>query len=300
MDMLNQKHLDLLFNYIKERHMIYKQKEIQKLVPPWTEDPILQKYKFTNVFRTLDPGTRYVLDFIFPQLKATSAYLGDVLFNLIIYRMFNKVQTFQIIGIQHLRTYSRENIEMPLRKIQENGESIFTNAFTVSGYSFVSFEKDKLARVSYLLSKIHKLVPQISEEIEIRKDSDTTYRLLKSLPGIGLFLAYQIAVDLGYWNSEYYDESIHVVAGPGCRAGINWIFTNRHNMTYEECIEYLVNIQAKKFQELGVDPKVLFEDQDDDQLNLMAMENCLCEISKYLKAFYNTGRPRNRYYIGQP
>ena len=39
----------------------------------------------------------------------------------------------------------------------------------------------------------------------------------------------------------------------------------------------------------------LFKDRKQKYLNLMAMENCLCEISKNLKEYYKVGRARNKY-----
>ena len=32
-------------------------------------------------------------------------------------------------------------------------------------------------------------------------------------------------------------------------------------------------------------------------INVMSLENCFCEISKYLKAHYGTGRPRVKYRV---
>ena len=43
---------------------------------------------------------------------------------------------------------------------------------------------------------------------------------------------------------------------------------------------------AKTFGALdGYDVEKLFKDREKPYLNLMAMENCLCEISKYLKVY---------------
>jgi len=64
---LNNKNFEIFWQYINQRHIIYKKKTIQKLSPPWTENKILNEYKFTNVFRDLDPGTKYVIDKIIPN-----------------------------------------------------------------------------------------------------------------------------------------------------------------------------------------------------------------------------------------
>jgi hypothetical protein len=62
-------------------------------------------------------------------------------------------------------------------------------------------------------------------------------------------------------------------------------------------MQWLVDDQERGFRDVGADPDQIFSDQDlrHRRLNLMAIENCLCEISKYLKAHHGTGRPRNRY-----
>ena len=44
------------FNFLNERHLIYLRKSRGEEYP-WTPDPILQKYKFTNVFRENDRTT---------------------------------------------------------------------------------------------------------------------------------------------------------------------------------------------------------------------------------------------------
>ena len=44
------------YNWINERHAIY-QRRVRGDQPPWTEDEILSKYKFTNPFRENDKVT---------------------------------------------------------------------------------------------------------------------------------------------------------------------------------------------------------------------------------------------------
>ena len=106
----------------------------------------------------------------------------------------------------------------------------------------------------------------------------------------------QIAVDLGYWKQRIFDENQFVVAGPGAKNGINRLIKDRKGMSYEQCIGYLCLVQKQWFKKIGVEMKELLSDRKVKALNLMSMENCLCEISKYLKVYYGEkGRPRNRY-----
>lgn len=47
--------LRTFFSFISKRHLIYKNRFVEKLEKPWTDDKILMDFKFTNVFRDLDP-----------------------------------------------------------------------------------------------------------------------------------------------------------------------------------------------------------------------------------------------------
>ena len=48
-----------LFAFANERHMIYRRREAGES-PPWTADPILCNYRFTNVYRELDRVTIWI------------------------------------------------------------------------------------------------------------------------------------------------------------------------------------------------------------------------------------------------
>ncbi|MEK6886440.1 MAG: nucleotide kinase domain-containing protein [Nanoarchaeota archaeon] len=283
---LNKENLKLFWKYVTERHNIYKKKKAGQ-VWPWTNDKILQTYKFTNVFRDLDSGTKYVIEKIILKSKTPE----NVIFNTIIYRIYNKINTSEKVGIQDAIKFDATEFEDRLRSIKDK---VFTNAFIVSGYSFIE-GKDKIAKTCKIINDVHSQIKEITESI-LLKNSENTFKTLKSIIGIGNFLAYQIAVDLGYWDREVFDESKFVVAGPGCKSGIDWLFESREGVSYEECIAYLCDIQKKGFEDIKVNINELFSDRKEKRLNLMAMENCLCEISKYLKALNGEGRPRNKYH----
>ncbi len=288
---LDYKNVDLFFRYISERHRIFKRKIIYKKPSPWTKDPILKKYKFTNVFRELDTGTRYVIEEIIPQCD----FPEKVIFNLIIYRLYNKIETFRVIGVQDPYKFNHKAIESELHKLKKLKIPVFTGAFTVSSYHWVNPNNDKISNTAELLSWIQDDIEVITRKIIEGENSEVTYKTLLNIKGIGHFLAYQIAVDIGYWNKDVFDESKFVVAGPGCRRGIDYIFQSKGDLNYEESISFIETFQDELFDRIDVNPQNLFSDRTERKLNLMAIENCFCEISKYLKAYYGEGRPRNLY-----
>jgi hypothetical protein len=48
-----------LFAFMKERHAIWERK-VAGQPKPWTQDPILQSYRFCNVYRELDTVTVWI------------------------------------------------------------------------------------------------------------------------------------------------------------------------------------------------------------------------------------------------
>ena len=287
---INKDNINLFWKYIIKRYNIYLKRKNNESYP-WTDDPILLKWKFTNVFREDDPGTIYVIDKIIPNFQND---FQNLLFNVIIYRLYNKINTMDYIGLQKIDTFDKQILEVRLRVLSIT-DKVFTNAFIVSSFAFISRDCDKIGRTCILLEKIRDMIPELSKNILENKDSEFTYNSLLGIPGIGKFLAYQIAVDLGYWNQEIFNEDECVVSGPGCISGIDKLFVDKGELNYEECIQHLCNIQKQGFLDNGYDMNELFKDRKQRYLNLMAMENCLCEISKYLKVYYKKGRARNKY-----
>ena len=74
-----------------ERHRIFLAKEAGK-PKPWTDDPIFQKYKFTNVFRELDRTTIFVRENIREPLFDDPELL---LFNVALFRQTGAAEGWQ-------------------------------------------------------------------------------------------------------------------------------------------------------------------------------------------------------------
>lgn len=175
---IHTENLKTFWQYIALRHSVYKKKNIELLPSPWTNDEILREYKFTNVFRDLDPGTRYVIEKIIPNVTK----LEDLLFNLIIYRLYNKPTTSDAVGWQEIGKYDRKIFEKKLKKLKESGEKIFTNAYMVSGYEQYANFGDKIGRTSKLLEDIVVMIPDIVVRIVKEQNSKITYEAIRSLP----------------------------------------------------------------------------------------------------------------------
>jgi len=85
------KHLDEFYSFMYERHMIWHRRFVKRLPPPWTKDPLLRDYKFTNVYRELDYGTLWYLSHVYPAPEVQRRPRLELVWRTLIYRLVNRV-----------------------------------------------------------------------------------------------------------------------------------------------------------------------------------------------------------------
>lgn len=295
-----------LYNFVKRRYIIHLRKDVLKLSPPWTFDEVLQRYRFTNVRREHDRETRWVIDNI---TSNHNLCYEDKLLNVILFRLYNQHETAELIsmpikfskwGLNWDSEWYRSLFQA--QEIINPSVRFFTPAFLTSGMKkFLGKETGEPYTPMRVLKFMEVLLrsPILSEIKRCRAQSDV-YRVLSKYRGIGEFLAYQIFVDYTYIKEFPFSENEYVVACIGCRKGLDLLFLDRAGMSDEECLFWLRdNIDRLFVSELGKDwdPKAVFWDlpEEDRCFNVMSLENCMCELSKYVRAKTGTGRPRRVY-----
>ena len=300
--------LQYFYHYIKERYSIHLKKDVIKQPYPWTKDPILQKFRFTNIFREQDTETRWVIENI---ANSKSLCYEDKLLNCILFRLYNRHDTATLIGLpikfSTLQSFDPEQYRAIFDKNRKTpSDTFFTGAFLVSGLknklkAYTPNEKldnNMEMRVLYFIKYLFdsKFVSKLLSCVTQQE----VYNFLCSLTGIGDFLAYQIFVDYTYILEFPFSENEFVVAGIGCKKGLDYLFADKDGMTYEECLFWLRNNIRQLFETFIGDkcsPKKLFIDLpwEDRHYNVMCLENCMCEFGKYMKTINKEGRPRQKY-----
>ena len=81
--------IENFYNWINERHAIY-QARVRGDSPPWTEDPILREYKFTNPFRENDRTTVWMRQNWTKPNDNKKA--GEIIFNCCMFRMIGTIE----------------------------------------------------------------------------------------------------------------------------------------------------------------------------------------------------------------
>ena len=83
------------------------------------------------------------------------------------------------------------------------------------------------------------------------------------------------------------------MSGPGCSLGLSYLFSYRDGLTDEELLFWLRDncpITKEWCEEHMTDLPM-----EERYMNVMSIENCLCELGKYMKTKLGVGRPRSRY-----
>lgn len=304
---VNPRNLLYLYNFITRRYKIHLRKDVLKKDPPWTKDEVLKEFRFTNVRREHDRETLWLIRNVTANPEVS---YEDKLMNCILFRLFNKHETSELISqpIRFNKRYDPEAYRAVFEAVEvtEPHFVFFTGAFITGGmkralkwYLPKGTEEDSMPmRVMKFMEYLYN--DGVVKKIKACKDQKAVYDLLRGYLGIGDFLAYQMFVDMTYIEEFPFSENEFTAAGPGCKMGLTFLFEDRDGMSYEECLFWLRENLGDLFQDVldkPWNPQELFKDlpEHDRCLNVMSLENCFCELSKYIRAKTNTGRPRKKY-----
>lgn len=291
-------HLEEFWGFIAERQRIWKRRFVDRSPPPWTYDPILQVNKFTNIYRELDPGTRYVQDAILEQ----AAPPEDTIFNVLLYRLIGRPISHQTVGFQKATSFNADSFIAKLRRLRDSGESVFTGAYMVSAYEHMG-GSDKIENVARLFAQLAPRMKEVTSKVQGAVDSEAAYRVLRDLEGFGDFLAFQALVDLRYPVQRLKGQRIvpfsndsWAKAGPGAVRGLRTLFAqSREGDSQLAQMRYLRDTQVEAFRVLGLDFPFLMDGNDPRKIDVSNIQNCLCEYYKYAKIKRGTGKARLSY-----
>lgn len=295
--------LDLFWTFVCERQLVWRRRNEDGLPPPWTEDVILQRERFTNVYRELDPGTQYVIN----QVLEFDAPKPDKVFNTMLYRLIGRAETHAALGFQYLDTFDPEIMEQRLRHIRDvEGKPPFTAAYMVSGYTSMG-TRDKVVNVTRLFTRLHERFSTIYAQIAQCATPADIYSVLAAQQGFGNFLAYQVLVDLLYPLRSYegrpllpFTHDDWASAGPGARRGVHMLLANGVRAEYLEVMRWLRWHQRSEFTRLSLNfPFMRAESGAEVEITLANIQNCLCEFHKYVKIQRGEGRGRRKFHAAE-
>ena len=243
---------DAFWRFAAERQAIFERRKHSPL-GPWTTDPVLRDFKFTNVYRVTDRTTQYLVRNVIynNEVKPDS---GDAIFRILLFKIFNKIETWEFLtrtfGTINIRDFSAEHFGRALSDLMSRGVSIYSGAYIMpTGGRGFRFDRKHEAHLAILNQMLEAQLPARAAEA---KSLEKNYLLLRSFPLMGEFLGYQYAIDINYSEATDFSESDFVVAGPGARSGIRKCFGNAANHSFSEVISMVTEAQAEEFEKRGL------------------------------------------------
>lgn len=271
---------DTYWKFAHERQNVFFNKIHEKQL--LTEDKVILKHKFTNVYRASDRVSQYLINNI---IYNNSYSEKDNLLRILLFKIFNKIETWQLLEEQFgeitLETFSFARFSEILSNKMLLKEPIYSAAYIMaSGKNFYGYLRKHENHLKFLEQEIIK--GTLFEKIKNAKSLEALFLILKTLPSFGDFLAFQIAIDINYSNITDFNEMDFVVAGPGAKDGIHKCFVNFKGNNYTDMIKYMTDIQELEFERLGLD----FKKIGNRRLQLIDCQNIFCETDKYSRVIH--------------
>ncbi|MFA6965260.1 nucleotide kinase domain-containing protein [Bosea sp. (in: a-proteobacteria)] len=270
---------DSYWRFAAERQAIFFRR-IEGQPAPWTHDPFLARYRFTNAYRAADRVSQYLIrEVIYGGGRSLTP--REQLFRVMLFKLFNKIDTWQLLeahlGPLSWETFNYRAYDEILTTTMRRGGKLYSAAYIIPPVNWPEGEGVKHRGHLHLVRTA--LSGDLVDGLEAATSLACVFALLKKLPSLGDFLAFQLAIDLNYATLIDFAEDSFVVAGPGARDGIAKCFANAADYVAEDIIEFMHDRQEHEFARLGLDFQTLWG----RRLQLIDCQNLFCEISKYAR-----------------
>jgi thymidylate kinase len=273
---------DSYWRFAAERQEIFF-KRVCGVQQPWTTDPVLVEYKFTNAYRASDRVSQYLIRHVIYREDLPAA-ADEVFFRIMLFKFFNKIETWEAlqraVGPITLEDYSFPQYDRVLSKAMERGEAIYSAAYIMpSGGKTMGHDRKHRNHLALLERMVTESLPERLTEVSSMQKAFT---LLRSYPSIGDFLAYQYVTDINYSEITNFSEAEFVVPGPGSLDGIRKCFTDLGGLGEPEIIKFMADRQEQEFARLGLSFRTLWG----RPLQLIDCQNLFCEVDKYARVMH--------------
>lgn len=267
----------IMANWVNERHNIYLKKERGEC-KPWTTDPILQAYRFCNVYRELDKESKWIhQNWLYPNEQQPLLYL-----NMALARFINWSPTLAEIGYQY--DWNPERLKTQLKVREATGNKLWTGAY------IVSTNGRKMGKIDYIVDFVLTPLAEKGRNPVNSESLELYWEFLTSFDGIGSFMAAQIVADLKFARpmSTARDWWSWAAMGPGSKRGINRVLGRDKDSPIKQ-EQFLLEITR-----LRNEIKPLLGNHI-TEISAQDMQNVCCEFDKVMRVLNNEGKPRSSY-----
>lgn len=277
-----------LYTYMREREAIRRRRAAED-PPPWTEDPILRTWKFTNVKRDYDRTTRGLVSEFYEYAKGAKRPRLEILFNCAVFRYFGTLEFARDVKWNVPAEQSLDFIKFRARTRMAAGQRVYTAAYlqrAEGGPKEITICDEY---VGGILRHARRLVSVGStwKELVVR---------LQEVRGFGPFMAKEVALDAilaGFWPEGPVDRDTWTPIGPGARRGAARLVgsgqVNERGKYVSGSLkdDFILDIFRKT-----LDLAPCYWPKDYPTLNLHDIQWNLCEFDKYERVRLGQGQPR--------
>lgn len=293
--LLKEEQHEMFFEYIRKRQSIwYNRFILKKPREEWTDDEILKKYRFCNVFRELDRGTQNVLKNVIDndELDFKAKFL-----NIVSYRFFNTHWYFDDIGV--FKEYDKEDLKLKVVESTRRRGKTFGDAYLICAHTVDPRQRGKYIQISEAVEWVNQNFLTMYDLIKDETDPERMLKKIRIIPLVGQFLAYQILMDLIYTGELKLDANSRILIGIGAVKCLSY-FTGKqrvhHNKTFcDELYEF-----QEKYVDLWKDiypPKEMLRTPNSDKFEISwnNIQVNLSELGRYIRIKNNMRGKRKRY-----
>jgi NTP pyrophosphatase (non-canonical NTP hydrolase) len=269
---------DTYWWFAAERQQIFFRR-LERCPAPWTADPVLRNFKFTNAYRASDRVSQFLIRHVIYRDDLPSD-ASEIVFRILLFKLFNRIDTWNLLettlGPITLQDFSVKRYDRALSKAMARGERIYSAAYIMPPAARFGYQRKHRNHLALLEHMIGEDLPRrLQEACSMQRAFD----LIRSFPSIGDFLGYQYVTDINYSTVTHFTEMEFVVPGPGALNGIRKCFYDTGGLTDAEVIRFMADRQEIEFKRLGIDYRNLWG----RRLQLVDCQNLFCEVDKYAR-----------------
>lgn len=266
---------DEYWRFAARRQAIFMRR-LAGLPPPWTNDPILLRHRFTNPYRLTDRVSQYLLRNVQYDQRRTPA---TTVLRTLLFKIFNRIDTWNLlvseVGEPAIDTFDPYRYGQVLHRLKAAGQRIYSPAYIVPNppYGCVTKHDNHLRMLAAMLDD------GTITRLTAADNPAHLYQELRAVPSLGPFLAFQHAIDINYADVTTSGEDGFVVAGPGAREGLRKCFAALPASRADQAILWVAQTQHAHFDRLGLQFAMI----GGRTLQPVDCQNLFCEIDKYTR-----------------